>query len=334
MTTSPRSPPPAPAELLKSAEVARLLRVHPKQIYRLLAQGLPGRRVGSEWRFVREEVLAWIEDRERGASTPATERASAVSPAAPAHAGVPTAGSLPPTLQPMLPAIPATGFRAPPPLLAANGDVVVEVLLSQVQAHAGRLLGLVQADSGAAFQQLVAGGVLAAGFHGQPPPSHIAAVRLARVHLVRRDVGLAHPRAIRLQDVTDLVRKRLAIRAPSAGVRAHLDRALAEAGVTLAGMHTVTVTVDSHRDASCAVVRGEVDAALTTSAWAARMGLDFLRLASEPYDLVLRAESLGLPDVVALCEVAQSQAFRDALSAIPGYDPSAAGEIRYDPPSP
>jgi putative molybdopterin biosynthesis protein len=52
-------------ELLTSAEVARLLRVHPKHLYRLLRQGLPGRRAGrGHWRFRRDEVLAWLGARE------------------------------------------------------------------------------------------------------------------------------------------------------------------------------------------------------------------------------------------------------------------------------
>ncbi len=46
-------------ELLTTSEVATLLRVHPKHVYRLLRRGLPARRVGGEWRFARDEVLAW-----------------------------------------------------------------------------------------------------------------------------------------------------------------------------------------------------------------------------------------------------------------------------------
>jgi len=190
---------------------------------------------------------------------------------------------------------------------------------------------MVQADRGSAFEHLAAGAVLLAGFHGQAPPSHVAAVRLARIHLVRRDVGLAHPAGARLRDVSDLARKRLAGREQSAGVRAHLDRALAEAGTSLAKLRTTVVPFGAHRDAACALVRGEVDAALTTSAWAARVGMGFLPLAAESYDLVLRAENLGAAACVAVCEVAQSPAFRAELAAIPGYDPSGSGEIRYDP---
>jgi excisionase family DNA binding protein len=290
----------APAGLLKSAEVARLLRVHPKQIYRLLAQGLPGRRVGAEWRFLRDEVLAWSQHREGSAAAP--------------------------------PLAPTSSVARPPPLLAANGDVVVELLLRRLGEERGLLLGLVQADRGAAFAHLAAGAVLLAGFHGEPPPSHVAAVRLARIHLVRRDIGLAHAPGGRLARVTDLARKRLAGRAPSAGVSAHLERALAEAGTSAAKLRAKILPFDSHREAACALVRGEADAALLTSAWAARVGMPFLRLSTESYDLVLRAENLGDAACVAVCEVAQSPAFRAELAAIPGYDPTASGEIRYDPP--
>jgi excisionase family DNA binding protein len=291
-----------PGELLKSDEVARLLRVHVKQVYRLLAQGLPARRVGSEWRFVREEVLAWSQNREggRGAALPA------VAP----HAG---------TLAPR-----------PPPLIAANGDVVVEALLRCMQAESKPLLGLVQADCGAAFEHLAAGTVLLAGFHGQPVPPYVSTIRLARIHLARRDIGLAHPVAVQVRGVKDLARKRLADRAASAGVRRHLDAALAAAATTLTALRTKVVAFEAHRDAACALARGEVDVALTTSGWAARVGMQFHRLATESYDLVVRAENLGLPECVAVCEVAQSRAFRDEMARMPGYDPSASGEIRYD----
>jgi excisionase family DNA binding protein len=64
---APRDPPAAadPTGLLTSFEVARLLRVHPKHVYRLLRAGLPGLRVGGEWRFERARVLAWAEARGR-----------------------------------------------------------------------------------------------------------------------------------------------------------------------------------------------------------------------------------------------------------------------------
>jgi putative molybdopterin biosynthesis protein len=280
------------SSLLKSVDVARLLQVHPKHIYRLLARGLPAHRVGSEWRFSREEVLAWSGVPESRAETPAAR-------------------------------------EDVPPLLAANGDLVIEILIACLIARDAPLVGFVQLDRGRALARLAKRAVLLAAFHGAVPPSHADSARLARIHLVARDIGLAVPRGSRLRRLRDIARKRVALRPASAGVRAHFDAALEKERVTLGSLKCKTTLFDSHREAVCAVLRGEADVALTTSAWAERVGLGFFPLASEPYDLLVHADNLGTPVSVAVCEVAQSGAFRKALGKIAGYDPKRAGEIRY-----
>ncbi len=293
----------APDDLLKTAEVAKLLRVHPKHVYRLIGQGLPTRRVGGEWRFAREEVLAWSAGRRRPPpAVPATPPARALSP----------------------------------PLLGANGDVVVELLLDQIVAQERPLLGFVQSDRSTALALLGRHEILLAGFHGEAPPASLAAERLARIHLVRREVGIAHPAAVPMKGLKDLARRHLATRPPTAGVRAHFDRALAEARLTPTSLGLRQTVFDSHREAACAVARGQVDAALTTRAWADRLGLRLLAVAEESYDLLLFADRLGDRPVVGLCEVVQSRAFRAALAQVAGYDPRDAGAIRYDfgPPAP
>lgn len=286
--------------LLKSAEVAELLRVHPKQIYRLLARGLPGRRVGGEWRFDRDEVLRWAGAAdERGAET---ARASAAAGAEPS-------------------------IR---PLIAANGDVVIELLLAHANGRSSGdapLLGFVQSDSGGALRLLADERVLAAGCHGDGPPPRVSERRLARLHLVDREVGLAWRAGTPAVTMARLPKLRVAARPATAGVMLHLRHALAKAGVKL-GKHAVLA---SHREVACAVARGECDAGIVTRAWAERVGLGFRVLATEPYGLAVFAERLGHPLVTRLCEVAQSTPFRDALAAIPGYDTASTGDIRYDP---
>ena len=45
-------------------EVADYLKLAEKTAYRLAAEGkLPGFKVGGSWRFKREDVLKWIEDK-------------------------------------------------------------------------------------------------------------------------------------------------------------------------------------------------------------------------------------------------------------------------------
>lgn len=282
------------SSLIKSADVAELLKVHPKQIYRLLTRGLPAHRVGGEWRFMREEVLAWSGTHSRSKA--------------------PSTVALP----------------GPPPLLAANGDVVIDVLIAQLLDEGKPLLGFVQLDRGRALERLAARTILLAGFHGDIPPSHVDAARLARIHLVKRDIGLAFVPSSRVKRLRDLRKKRIALRPATAGVRAHFDRALSKERTTLAKLGCRVSLFESHREAACAAVRGDVDVALTTSAWAERVGLGFFALASEPYELLVYAESLGAPPCVAVCEVAQSRPFRAALSKVAGYDGRSAGQIRYE----
>ena len=50
-------------------EIATLLRMHPATIYRLIkSKKIPAFRVGSEWRFDREEVDRWIKTQQDIAS--------------------------------------------------------------------------------------------------------------------------------------------------------------------------------------------------------------------------------------------------------------------------
>ena len=292
----------APA-LLTTVEVAKLLRVHPKHVYRLLRKGLPARRVGSEWRFERGEVLAW--------SRPGT---SASDPAADPQ----PASSL------RLSAATAPGV---PPLIAANGDRVVMTLLRLLQ-ESGSFIGLVQSDKDTGFRLLTAGTVLATGSHAGGFPTHAGPERVARIHLVTREIGLAGRG--RPPKVRDLAKARLASRPPSAGVRRYLDEALAIEGIDAREVDARGKVCASHLEVACAVARGDADIGLASRAWAEELGLAFRPLAREAYGLLVRAKDLGDRSVVRVCEVAQSERFRSEVAEIPGYDPTGAGDIKYD----
>jgi excisionase family DNA binding protein len=53
--------PAAEMEILTPAQLAGLLQVEEDTVVELAEQGeLPGRKVGEEWRFSREAILAWL----------------------------------------------------------------------------------------------------------------------------------------------------------------------------------------------------------------------------------------------------------------------------------
>jgi excisionase family DNA binding protein len=137
-------------DLLTTRQVADLLQVHPKHVYRLLRRGLPGRKVGGEWRFHRESVLAW-----------------AGSPRGPAH-----------------------GPHGLPPLVATNGDLAVDAALYLTAREEGHLLGTVRSDRTRGLALLKDEQVLGAGFHGPGAehPQDGDLLSVIRIHVVRRQV--------------------------------------------------------------------------------------------------------------------------------------------------
>jgi len=57
-------------EILTLTDVARLLKVADKTVYRFAQRGeLPGFKVGGQWRFRRQDLEAWIEQRRVGGQT-------------------------------------------------------------------------------------------------------------------------------------------------------------------------------------------------------------------------------------------------------------------------
>lgn len=57
------------SEILTLREVAELLRVHPNTVYRLARSGkLPAFKAGTDWRFARRDVEAWMRNRGESAS--------------------------------------------------------------------------------------------------------------------------------------------------------------------------------------------------------------------------------------------------------------------------
>jgi excisionase family DNA binding protein len=56
-------------EIMTPSEVASLLKIHVKTVYKLVEKGLlPGNRIGRSWRFSKSDILNLVSDkRKRGA---------------------------------------------------------------------------------------------------------------------------------------------------------------------------------------------------------------------------------------------------------------------------
>jgi len=61
-------------EILTASQVASLLQIHPRTVYKLVKQGsLPGRKFGGGWRFSKSEILFLVTPKATGNSAQSPE---------------------------------------------------------------------------------------------------------------------------------------------------------------------------------------------------------------------------------------------------------------------
>ena len=64
-------------EIITPSQVAALLQVHVKTVYRLAEQGvIPGHKIGRRWRFSKKSILSLVADNVKEASTDGSSRGS------------------------------------------------------------------------------------------------------------------------------------------------------------------------------------------------------------------------------------------------------------------
>jgi len=120
---------------------------------------------------------------------------------------------------------------------------------------------------------------------------------------------------------------RIAPREPGSGSRQLLDRELAAARIparSVRGYHDVPAA--GHLPAAWRVYTGMADCCVATRSAARAFGLDFVPLASERYDLVIRSEHLATTAVDRLLDTLAQAAFRRELEALCGYDTRETGK--------
>ena len=111
----------------------------------------------------------------------------------------------------------------------------------------------------------------------------------------------------------------MALRPAGTGTRVLLERLLREARAGTPPPCAVP-SCPTHLEAALAVAAGVADAAVGLRAAAETVGLDFIPLAWEPYELVLAEDDLGA--------AADLLAALDGAPAMAGFDLSDAGAVR------
>ncbi len=240
--------------------------------------------------------------------------------------------------------VPVTVFGRSNPadtiLAVGSHDMALDLLGVHLRRRSGRL-SLACANVGSM------GGIMAirnneahiAGVHLLDPATGLYNVDQVRkclpgtwllVHMAMRQQGLiVRPgNPLGLIGLADLARPGVAFvnRQRGSGTRMLLDYRLDQAGIDPAAIVGYEKEVGTHMAVAASVCAGAADAGLGVQAAALALGLDFIPVAAEQYDLIL---NFAADDERGqyIIDILRTEEFRREAEAMGGYDLSGAGRI-------
>ena len=114
-------------------------------------------------------------------------------------------------------------------------------------------------------------------------------------------------------------------RPSGSGSRNLLDRLLGAQGIPAESVQGYDRELRGHLEVAAAVASGLADAGIGVHAAASAMGLDFLPLEEERYDLVIPNHFLDVPAVQALLDLLRMPSVQRKVETVAGYDISGMG---------
>lgn len=187
------------------------------------------------------------------------------------------------------------------------------------------------------------GSTLLAGTHLFDPESgdfnfpflarHLPDTPVTVIHLAVRHQGLmvapGNPKGIRDVGSLAVPGVRFVNRQRGSGTRILFDHHLAQAGLTPEQIQGYEQEELTHMGVAANVAGGAADAGLGVYAAAKALGLDFVPLARERYDLVFPAACMAEERIQHLLEVIRSESFQAKVEALGGYETAWTGREMF-----
>ncbi len=297
--------------LLSTKEVARLLNLNEKMIYALISdKKLPATKVTGKWLFPRHLVEQWVENN---------------------------------TIN--IPDQPAGRLEQSGLLVFAGSD---DILLSRSlgllrKFHPEIIPAVATLGSRGGLQALRQGACHIATSHLMEDgdeeeynfdhASRELGITPAVVNFCLREQGLLLPKGNpgKVQAVADLKKGHVAIvnRPKSTGTRLLFDQELRKAGIKPEKLPGYEQEVARHFDVGLEIFSGRAGAGPGIRAVAEQLGLDFIPLRLERFDLLIRKGIFFNKEVQAFLELLTSLEFREMAATIPGYDTKHSGKMVY-----
>ncbi len=299
-------------QLMNTKEVAEYLDIHEKQVYALIKSGrIPCTKVTGKWIFPKKFIDEWIEQNAKEGLKQARKKSSQISGA------VLAAGSNDPVLDMLLVAT-----------KKSHPDFYI------FSANTGSTEGLKALNSGVTDIALSHLYDAESGKYNIPYlGKYLPTINPVVVNLFKRDIGFLFNKEIAgaVKGFENLTEENIRFinRQEGSGIRLLLDYYLAKEGINSEKIKGYKNEVYTHFEVGLAIISGEANVGIASAAISKLLGLSFLPITSEYFDMIMDQSTYFQPGVQAFIETLKSGDFRSRVEKIGGYNFEDSGKILY-----
>ena len=299
-------------EMMSTKEVAKYLSIHEKHVYLLIrAKKIPATRVTGKWLFPKKLIDDWINSSAKSALEQATQKTRKIEGAF---------------------------------LASGSNDPILDMLHTYMKksypefyifsANTGSTDGLKALNQG--YTDIAWSHLLdpKSGEYNIPFLSNfLPQVNPVVVNLFHRDLGfvVAPKNPFRIRGFKDLTQKgvRLINRQKGSGTRVLLDHHLKKLQIPTSKIQGYEREVYTHFEVGLAILSKEADVGIATIAVTKFLGLPFIPITQESFDMILDRSTFFQKGIQAFIEILNSQGFRNRIEKLGSYDFKNSGKILY-----
>jgi putative molybdopterin biosynthesis protein len=299
-------------EIMNTKEVAHYLGIHEKQVYALIkSRRIPATRVTGKWSFPRKLIDEWIDTNARSGMAEARQKGKKIE------------GAL---------------------LGAGSNDPILDLLQTDLRRNFPELyLFSTNIGSVEGLKALHLGYTDIAWSHLLHPQTgeynipyistYLPGTKIVIVNLFYRDLGLIVPpgNPLKIKNIRDLGRKgiRFINRQAGSGTRLLIEQKLKESGISPQKIQGYSNEVNTHFEVGLSILSGAANVGIAAVAISKFLGLEFISLTRERFDMVIGQSAFFGKPVQAFIELLHLREFREKVERIGGYDLRESGRVIY-----
>jgi excisionase family DNA binding protein len=299
-------------EIMNTKEVAKYLGIHEKQVYALIkSKKIPSTRVTGKWVFPKKLIDEWIESNAKTGLEQARQKGRRIE------------GAL---------------------LASGSNDPILDMLQTYMKKSYPEFY-IFSSNTGSTdgLKALNMGYTDIAWSHLFDPktgeynvpflPNYLPNVKPVVVNLFRRDLGflVAPKNLFHIRRFEDLTQKgiRLINRQKGSGTRVLLDYHLKKLQIAPSKINGYEREVYTHFEVGLSILSKEADVGIATIAVSKLLGLPFIPITQESFDMILDQTTFFEKGIQAFIEILNSQEFRNRVERLGSYDFKNSGKVLY-----